>query len=237
MRLVAMRKVAGNGREEKRQRRAAVIPLRSLAAAWGEIARHLRPGARREIARLVREVLDYMAAMPSVEQWALLPRLRRQGRTLAARAEKSGPRVFDDLRIMCSWADLTALVGLAPETARAFQTAAERFEAEWRPYSILLQGAAGRVTRHREHRGRRPNVVRDVVVARLCRIIETHRLDPKAPLLAKDRVNGKPYGVLFDVAKALRDVLPCFPRSDAALFGALDRAGARLRRIHKIPPP
>jgi hypothetical protein len=79
--------------------------------------------------------------------------------------------------------------------------------------------------------------VRDVVIARLCRIIETHQLNPKASLLGKDRVSGKPYGVLFDVAKALRDVLPCFPRSDAALVGALDRATARLRRIHKIPPP
>jgi hypothetical protein len=120
------------------------------------------------------------------------------------------------------------LVGLEPETARAFRTFAIRVKL-WRPYAIRLKDAAGRFVRHKQQPGPKRNYVRDYVIPRLIALVEKYRLDKKRALLGHTgTARTDPSGVLFEVAKALR--LPCLPWRDAALFSALDRGSRRARQ-------
>src|SRR5262245_8833774 len=138
--------VAGDGPEEKPRggkRQSVDILLRAFEAAWREVKHHLVPAARPEIAQLVREVHAYLAAERSVDPTVLLPRWRKQVRTEAAGAEVAVPRLFDDLRILCSWTNWTELVGLEPETAMAFRTAAAGFRRNGGRISSASKGPLG----------------------------------------------------------------------------------------------
>jgi hypothetical protein len=236
-----VRKIPRRGGQEKppgHQHHAAVIPLRAAAEGpWATVDHLLLPEARPDLEQLVCEGRAYCEMERSVDPTALLRRWRNQVRTVAADAEAAVPELFDDLRILCSWTTWTELVGLEPESAMTFRTAAARFEAQWRLYLMRLQGAAGRLIHHREGPGPRRSYVREVVIDQLIRIVTTYRRDKKGALLGhKGRFRDEPYGVLFDVAVALRDSLPCLPRGDAALWSALYRARARARRRRKLSP-
>jgi hypothetical protein len=217
--------VARRGRQVKRRGRkdhAAVIP--KGPRRWLEAV--LFPAALPELESLVREVHDYMEAMRSAD-WSLLPRLVQHGRTVAKGAKAAVPRLFDDLHSLSAWTRLTDLIPFEPETAMDFRADAARFETKWRPYLIRLQEAAGRVMRHRMRRGSRRNVLREVVVARLTGIIATHRRDPRHKLFVQGRDREHPGGLVCEVLGAL--ALPCFPRSAAGLYKAVERARARQR--------
>jgi hypothetical protein len=79
--------------------------------------------------------------------------------------------------------------------------------------------------------------MRTAVYAQLIRIVTTYRRDKNGVLLGhKGTARDEPYGILFEVAKALRDFLPCLPRGDDALWSALERALARAVDA-KFPQP
>jgi hypothetical protein len=232
---VTEKTVAGGGAEEQ----------------WRQVEHLLLPGARPEIERLVREVRDYLAAEDNLAAEGLddSTALRRNRRTVAKRVDRAvtalfaafrdlrlAPRVDPDLRpentVMEFESDAEVMEFQRNAQVMEFQRDAERFQKQWVPYLLSLQHRARSRAHDRKRRGPGRNYLLAGVVAQLMRIIETHRLDKdqkrKRTLLARDRVTGAPYGVLFDVAAALRDFLPCLPRGDEALYKALTRAKKRL---------
>jgi hypothetical protein len=152
--------------------------------------------------------------------------LLKHARAVAKNAEAAVPRLFDALDAVCAWTKYTEMLGLERETAMAFRTFAAQVKA-WRPFLIRLQGDAGRVVRHRYRQGRWRDFMRAAVYAELIRIVTTYRRNKKGALLGnKGKARDEPCGILFEVAKELRDSdsLPCLPRGDAALRSALERA-------------
>src|SRR5262249_13560256 len=214
-----------------RQHQAAVLPLRLPGESpWSTIDDVLLPEGRAELERLVRDVHEYTER--ERRDAMVLPRWRTQRRIKATRTEAAVPSLLEALRILRSW---TEPLGLEePEAGMAFRTDAARLEGH-RPYLMRPRDRAAWVARHREHSGSRHNYVREVVFARLTRIVETYRRNKKGPLITQDRERNKPYGVLVDVAVALR--LPCLPKSKSAIHRAYFRAQARRRpRSDKLLP-
>jgi hypothetical protein len=212
--------IAGGGGEEKRR----------CAAAWGQVDQALFPEARSDLERLVREVRDYLDAERREDPTALR-RDRTRRRTKAARLDRAVTALVDGFRGLRAASRFEP--NLEPETAMEFQRDAERFQQQWVPFLFRLQGRAQSVARHRERSGLGRNYVLDVVVARLLRIVTTHRRDrdqeKKRALISTDREHGLPYGVLFEVAWAYREALPCLPQGAEALRRAILRAMARLK--------
>jgi hypothetical protein len=207
-----------------------VIPLRPASEGpWPTVDHLLLPGARPEIEGLVCEVRDYLEAERVAR--AALPGSRTRRRTAAARVDGAVTTLFEALRILGSDRQARAVdLELEPDTARAFRIDAARFVAQWQGYLVRLKGRCEWLARHREHPSSRHNYVREVVFDRLTRIVEPYRRDSNAPLITQDRKHNEPYGVLVEVAVALRDCLPCLPRSESAVHRAYFRAKARRRQ-------
>jgi hypothetical protein len=222
MRLVAMGTVAGDGLEEKPRRdkhRAAVIPLRSVAAAYALIEHRLLPGARRESARLVR---DARAERPVLAPAALRAWRTRRQRD-AARAAGAVGALLDAIHTLLS-VRREALVDIEPASTREFREDIARLKATWLPYLTRLRGRTEWLARRRESAHRPPNALREAVIERLIDIAVTYRLNPRDRLLNRERVEGRPGGLLYDLAVVLRPLLPCLPSGDEALYKALGRA-------------
>jgi hypothetical protein len=207
-----MGSVAGRRRQEKP--RGAGIP----ETTWHALADVLVPGARLEIARLIRDVRTERRLEP-----ARLRAWRTQRLRNAARVAGAVGSFLAAVRIL-RWVPRDALVDLEPETTTAFRDDLARFEAVYLGYLTRLRGRTEWLSRQREPRGRPSNALREVVITRLIRIAETYRRNPRAALLYRDRESGLPGGVLYEIAVVLRPWLSCLPSGDEALYKALDRA-------------
>jgi hypothetical protein len=217
-----MPKVSRLADEVKRRggtRRASVIPLRLVAAAWPEIATRFLPGALPEAARLVRDA--------RAEQLVLAPAALRAWRTRrqreAARAAGAVGALLDAIHTLLS-VRREALVDIEPASTTEFRAHIARLQAHWLPYLTRLRGRTEWLARRREAAHRPPDALREAVIERLIHIAVTYRRNPRDRLLNRERAEGRPGGLLYDLAVVLRPWLPCLPRGDEALYKALGRA-------------